>query len=178
MHPATPSPVHIRPLSAADAPALWDFEQAHRAYFEQWVNARPAHFYTAEGFAQEMQASLQRQQHGQAFHYLVWEGQALAGRINLTQVRGAHFHSAALGYRIAPDRGGRGIASQAMVALLQQAFGTHGLQRVEAMARPENAASVHLLRKHGFVQYGHSHRSMELGGQWFDQLHFEVHKPQ
>ena len=168
----------IRLLAATDAPALWDFETAHRAYFEQWVQARSARFYTAEGFAEEMEASLQRQQQDQAFHYLMWEGQRLAGRINLTQVRRPYFHSAALGYRVAPDCGGRGLASQAVAAALHQAFTTHGLQRIEAIARPENPASVRVLHKQGFVQFGHSRRSMELNGQWFDLLHFEAHRPQ
>lgn len=175
MPSAPASSVHLRLLEAANAPALWDFEQAHRAYFEQWVQARFAHFYSAEGFAEEMQASLQRQRTDQAFHYAIWEGAALVGRINLTQVRRTHFHSAALGYRVAPNCGGRGIASQAVHAVLQQAFGTHQLQRIEAIVRPENPASVQVLRKQGFVQFGHSHRSMELNGQWFDLLHFEAH---
>lgn len=168
----------IRLLAATDAPALRAFETAHRAYFEQWVQARPARFYTDEGFAEEMTASLQRQQHDQAFHYLMWESDALVGRINLTQVRRPYFHSAALGYRVAPDCGGRGLASQAVAAVLHQAFTTHGLQRIEAIARPENPASVRVLLKQGFVQFGHSRRSMELNGQWFDLLHFEAHRPQ
>ena len=167
--------MHIRLLAATDAPALWAFETAHRSYFEQWVQARSAHFYTDEGFAEEMAACLQRQQQDQAFHYLMWEGEQLVGRINLTQVRRPYFHSAALGYRVAPDCGGRGLAGQAVAAVLQQAFTTHGLQRIEAIVRPENPASVRVLQKQGFVQFGHSRRSMELNGQWFDLLHFEAH---
>lgn len=171
------SALHIRLLTAADARPLADFEHAHRAWFEQWVQARPAHFYTPAGFAEEMEAALLRQARDQAFHYLVWESDALVGRINLTHVLRAHHHSASLGYRVAPHCTGRGIASQAVAALLPLAFGTHQLQRIEATARAENPASVHILGKHGFVQYGHSRRSFELGGQWFGLLHFEAHKP-
>ncbi|MDR3004749.1 MAG: GNAT family N-acetyltransferase [Acidovorax sp.] len=164
-------------LSAADASALWTFERAHRAYFEQWVQARPDRFYSAEGFAEEMAASLQRQAKDQAFHYLMWEGRTVVGRINLTQVRRAYFHSASLGYRVAPDCGGRGLASQAVGAVLQQAFSTHQLQRIEAVARPENQASVRVLQKLGFTQFGHSRRSFEFHGQWCDLLCFEAHAP-
>ncbi|WP_370679167.1 GNAT family N-acetyltransferase [Comamonas sp. GB3 AK4-5] len=175
--PSSPSsPAHIRLLAASDAPALWAFERAHRAYFEQWVQARPERFYSAPGFAEEMAASLQRQDSDQAFHYLIWEGEALVGRINLTQVRRTHFHSASLGYRVAPDCGGRGLASLAVEAVLQQAFSTHQLQRIEAVARPENQASVRVLQKQGFTQFGHSRRSFELHGQWFDLLCFERHR--
>lgn len=166
----------LRLLAASDALVLWAFERTHRAYFEQWVQARPGRFYSAEGFTQEMTASLQRQANDQAFHYLMWEGNALVGRINLTQVRRDHFHSASLGYRVAPDCGGRGLASQAVHAVLQQAFNVHHLQRIEAVVRPENKASVRVLLKQGFIQFGHSRRSMELHGQWCDLLCFERHK--
>jgi [ribosomal protein S5]-alanine N-acetyltransferase len=39
----------IRPVAAADAPALLRFELEHRAYFESWVNARDPAFYSAQG---------------------------------------------------------------------------------------------------------------------------------
>ena len=170
------SSVHIRPVAAADAAALLRFELENRAYFERWVQARDAAFYSADGVAAAIAAAETARAGGQAFQHLVVEGQRIVGRVNLTHVRRTHFHCADLGYRIGEHDGGRGIASRAVALCLEQAFGEHGLLRIEASARPENLGSIRVLERNGFRQFGHSRRSFELGGQWFDRLLFERHR--
>jgi RimJ/RimL family protein N-acetyltransferase len=46
---------------------------------------------------------------------------------------------------------------------------------IEADTRAENTASVRVLVRNGFVQFGHSKRSFQLKGTWYDRLHFERH---
>ena len=170
------SGLRIRPVVAGDAVALLRFELEHRAYFEQWVNARAPSFYSGEGVAAAIAAAAAAWAAGQAFQYLVVEDDRIVGRINLTAVRRAHYQCADLGYRIGERDCGRGVASRSVALCLDQAFGTHGLRRVEANARPENPGSIHVLERNGFRQFGHSRRSFELAGQWFDRLHFERHR--
>ncbi len=168
--------LRIRPLAAGDAAALLRFELEHRAYFERWVNARDPRFYSEHGVAAAIAASEAARANDLAFQYLVVEDQRIVGRVNLSAVRRAHFQCADLGYRIGEHDGGRGIATQAVALCLDEAFGTLGLGRVEAVARPENKGSVRVLERNGFAQFGHSRRSFELGGQWFDRLLFERHR--
>jgi [ribosomal protein S5]-alanine N-acetyltransferase len=170
------SGVAIRRVTVADAPALLAFELAHRAYFESWVNARDPGFYSEQGVAAAIGAAEAAWAMDQAFQYLVVEDGRLVGRVNLTAVRRAHFHCADLGYRIGEQDGGRGVASRAVALCLEQAFGTHGLGRIEAIARPENKGSIRVLERNGFVRFGHSRRSFELGGRWHDRLLFERHR--
>jgi ribosomal-protein-alanine N-acetyltransferase len=170
------SGIRIRPVAAGDAAALLRFEVEHRAYFERWVNARDPSFYSAAGVAAAIAAAEAARAAGQAFQYLVVEDARIVGRVNLTAVRRTHYHCADLGYRIGEHDGGRGIASRAVALCLEQAFGPHGLRRVEANARPENPGSIRVLERNGFRQFGHSRRSFELGGRWFDRLHFERHR--
>ena len=168
--------LRIRPVAASDAAALLRFELEHRAYFERWVNARDPAFYSAQGVASAIDAAESARANDQAFQYLVVEGERIVGRVNLTNVRRTHFQSADLGYRIGEHDGGRGIASRAVALCLEQAFLAHDLQRIEATARPENRGSVRVLERNGFRQFGHSRRSFELGGTWFDRLLFERHR--
>jgi [ribosomal protein S5]-alanine N-acetyltransferase len=170
------SGVAIRRVTAADAPALLAFELTHRAYFESWVNARDPGFYSEQGVAAAIAAAEAAWAADQAFQYLIVEDGRIVGRVNLTAVRRAHFHCADLGYRIGEHDGGRGVASRAVALCLEQAFGTHGLGRIEAIARPENKGSIRVLERSGFRQFGRSRRSFELGGQWFDRLLFERHR--
>ena len=162
-------------LHEHDANTLWTFENQHRDFFEDWISARPTTFYTREGFEQALQTALLQQAAGQAYHYLIWQGSDLAGRISLTQVRHAHYHSATVSYRIAPTHAGQGLATEAVRLVMEKAFQTHQLQRLEATARPENPAAIRVLLKNGFQQFGHSHCSLQLHRQWFDLLFFEAH---
>ena len=163
-------------VSPANAHELLAFELENRAFFEGRINARPPEYYSSAGIDSAIQAALHQARQDLAYQYLIWLGEDLVGRVNLTQVRRQHFHSAVLGYRIGESYNGRGFAKQAVRMALQKAFEVHQLLRVEACARPENVASIKVMLANGFVQYGHSKRSFELHGQWFDTVHFEVHK--
>ncbi|WP_374568053.1 GNAT family N-acetyltransferase [Ideonella sp.] len=158
---------------AVDLPALLAFELENRAFFEATINARPADYYSAEGVGAAIEQAQREARDDRAYQYLLWDSGALVGRVNLTKVRRAHFHSAEVGYRIAQSAGGRGLASEAVRQVLAKAFGEHGLVRVEATARPENEGSTRVLQKNGFTPFGRSHRSFELAGIWYDLLHFE-----
>jgi ribosomal-protein-alanine N-acetyltransferase len=171
-----PADLRIRPLTGDDAGALLQFEVEHRAFFERWINARDPSFYSAHGVEAAIAAAETARAQDQAFQYLVVEGGRIVGRVNLTSVRRTHFQCADLGYRIGERDAGRGLASQAVALCLAQAFGPLGLTRVEAVARPENRGSVRVLERNGFRQFGHSRRSFELGGRWFDRLLFERHR--
>ena len=168
--------LRIRPVAHADAVALLRFELEHRAFFERWINARDPKFYSEQGVAAAIASAEAAWANDQAFQYLVVEDERIVGRVNLTSVRRVHFQCADLGYRIGEHDGGRGVASRAVALCLAEAFGTHGLGRVEAVARPENKGSVRVLERNGLRQFGHSRRSFELGGVWFDRLLFERHR--
>jgi [ribosomal protein S5]-alanine N-acetyltransferase len=150
------------------------FETDNRAFFEATINARPACYYAPGGVEDALALEDARADRG--YQYLLKNGQgAILGRVNLGQVRRAHFQSAVLGYRIAEAECGKGYAGEAVRQVLGIAFGELDLARVEADCRVENAASARVLLRNGFTQFGHSRRSFELHGAWHDRLHFECH---
>ena len=55
-----------------------------------------------------------------------------------------------LAYRLARASWGRGIATEAAAALVEQAFARGGLSHLVAVTFPENVASQHVLEKVGF----------------------------
>ena len=169
------SELALRAVASGDAAALLRFELEHRAYFERWVNARDPAYYSEQGVATAIAFAESARAADQAFQYLIVEDDRILGRINLTAVRRAHYQCAELGYRIGEHDGGRGVASKAVARCVAQAFDVHALGRIEAVARPENKRSVRVLERNGFRQFGHSRRSFELGGRWYDRLLFERH---
>lgn len=168
----------LLPLQLSDAPALRDFEVRNRTFFEATINARPASFYDTGGVEEAIALALEDARAGRGYQYLLKDGDgSIVGRVNLGAVRRAHFHSAQLGYRIAQSACGKGYAGEAVRQVLELAFGELGLARIEADCRLENTASRRVLLRHGFEQFGHSRRSFELHGVWYDRLHFERHAP-
>lgn len=170
--------IALIPPAHGDLDALLAFELANRAFFEATINARPPAYYSREGVARAIGAAIEDAANDRGYQFLVKSAQGeLLGRVNLSGIKRAHFHSGVLGYRIGQSAGGRGIASAAVGQVLEIAFGQLGLKRIEADASVANAGSIRVLERNGFVQYGRSRRSFELQGQWVDRLHFERHAP-
>lgn len=166
----------LHPPSLDDHEELHDFEHGNRAFFERHINARPAGYYAAGGVRAAIEAALQDAVQDKAYQFLARDSAGqLVARVNLHRVRREHFHCAELGYRVAESQGGKGYAGEAVRLVLLQAFGPLRLRRVEAQCRPDNRASMAVLRRNGFTQFGRSSRSFELSGQWHDTCHLERH---
>jgi [ribosomal protein S5]-alanine N-acetyltransferase len=60
-----------------------------------------------------------------------------------------------LGYILAADQWGKGLAREAVTAALEYAFGTLGARRVYADCDPDNLSSIRLVESLGFVHEGH-----------------------
>jgi len=80
--------------------------------------------------------------------------------------------SAEIGYWLGEPFWGRGIATEALVALTQYAIETHGLTRVYAVPFAWNAASCRVLEKAGYVLEGRLRRSAIKDGRVTDQLQY------
>jgi ribosomal-protein-alanine N-acetyltransferase len=61
---------------------------------------------------------------------------------------------AEIGYALAASHWGRGLAQEAMAAVLRHAFDTLGLRRIEADIDPRNAGSCRLVERMGFTREG------------------------
>ncbi|HEV6968541.1 GNAT family N-acetyltransferase [Roseateles sp.] len=168
--------IHLLPPTPEVADELLRFETDNRAFFEARINARPPGYYSLEGVRAAIELAVREAREDKGYQFLVRDADGeLVGRINLVNVKRAHFHSAELGYRMAESACGKGYASEAVRQVLAIAFGDLGLRRLEANARVDNEGSVRVLLRNGFSVYGRSTKSFELGGVWHDRLHFERH---
>lgn len=59
-----------------------------------------------------------------------------------------------LGYRLLAAHWGKGLATEACRAIVEYGFTTLGLEKITALVRPENEASVRVLAKCGFTFRG------------------------
>lgn len=77
-----------------------------------------------------------------------------------------------VGYILHPDVWGRGLAAEAVGAAIDHVFRTHEVETLTADVDPENAASIRLLERLGFVRTGSGERTWNIGGAWKDSLYY------
>ncbi|WP_037500150.1 GNAT family N-acetyltransferase [Sphingomonas jaspsi] len=79
-----------------------------------------------------------------------------------------------IGYHIARDQWGQGVASEAMAAYLdrRRAIGTPS--RLTADVDPRNAASIALLTRHGFVETHRAKGTWQVGDELCDSVYLAL----
>ena len=140
----------LQRLRADHAPALLAFEVANRAYFAASISDRGDEFF--EHFGEHLEARLAEQEAGEgAYYVLVADDGSVLGRFNLVFVEDG---VAELGYRVAEQVAGRGVATATVRDLCELAASEHGLRTVKAATSHANPASQRVLLKAGFVPVG------------------------
>ncbi|MFC1406997.1 MULTISPECIES: GNAT family N-acetyltransferase [Streptacidiphilus] len=149
----------LQQLDVGHAPAVLAFELANRAYFAASISDRGDAYF--EQFADRYRALLAEQEAGLcAFYVLVAEDGSVLGRFNLYDLKDG---SADLGYRVAQQVAGRGVATETVRELCGLAAARHGLRTLRAATAHTNAASQRVLAKAGFVPVGPADPA-DLGG--------------
>ncbi len=144
------SAVELQRLRPDHEAAVLDFERANRAYFAESISDRGDAFY--ENFAERYRATLAEQEAGTGFfHVLIGEHSAVMGRFNLYDVVDG---TAEVGYRVAQQVSGRGVATSGLRSMCRIARDEYGLKTLWATASNENVASQRVLVKAGFVVIG------------------------
>lgn len=82
--------------------------------------------------------------------------------------------SAEVGYWLGEDFWGRGIATEALIAVTDHAFANHDLCRVFAHVFDWNQASARVLQKAGYAFEGRMRKSVTKEGQTIDQLMYAM----
>ncbi|SER06959.1 GNAT family N-acetyltransferase [Microlunatus flavus] len=77
-----------------------------------------------------------------------------------------------LGFALAREHQGQGLAAEAAQAVLRVGFQDLDLHRITAVCVAENTASARLLYRLGFLQEAHLRESAFFKGRWADQLLF------
>jgi len=99
---------------------------------------------------------------------------ALVGVINLSNIVLGPFRSAYLGYYAFSGFERRGLMREGLNAVVQHAFKSMKLHRLEANIQPGNAASLALVRSCGFSKEGYSPRYLKIGGRWRDHERWAI----
>jgi [ribosomal protein S5]-alanine N-acetyltransferase len=157
----------LQTLRAEHAAALLAFETANRAYFSASISDRGDEYF--EHFAERLEALLADQEAGGgAYYVLVAEDGAVLGRFNLLLTGDG---VAVVGYRVAEEVAGRGVATAMVRDLCSLAASRHAVSTLRAATSHANVASQRVLLNAGFQPVGTADPS-EIGGKqgtWYER---------
>ncbi len=108
-----------------------------------------------------------------AFHAAPGE---LLGMMGIWKIE-ADNHRAEIGYSLAFEHWGKGIASEAMAAILEYGWRGMNLHSIAANTDPENIASARVLEKQGFVQEAYFRENCFFDGKYGDSRIFSMLNP-
>jgi ribosomal-protein-alanine N-acetyltransferase len=166
--------VLTRLLRTADAGELADLLTANRTFLSPWEPFRPEDYFTAEGQRGYLESLQHQTADGTAYPLAITDGGRICGRITLSNIIRGPFQSASLGYWVAEQANGRGLASAAVAEVCRLAFGELRLHRIEAGTQLHNAASQRVLQRNGFERYGLAPRYLRINGGWRDHVLFQL----
>ncbi len=158
----------IRALTVDDADELAALLTANRRFLAPYEPERPDSFFTPTGQRERLAVP-----HENSWRFAILDGDAIAGTISLTNVVHGAFQSGTVGYWVAEDSNGRGLATTAVGDLLVFAFGEATLHRVEAGALLDNVRSHRVLERNGFERIGIARNYLLIAGEWRDHVLFQ-----
>jgi ribosomal-protein-alanine N-acetyltransferase len=171
--------VSLRPPQMADYEEWAALREASRAFLVPWEPTWPADDLSRASFRRRLKRYGEDQRNDLAYPYFIFrnEDQKLVGGLTITNIRRGVAQAGSLGYWMGAAYARQGYMSTAVRALVPFAFSTLKLHRVEAACIPENAASVGLLEKTGFVREGYAREYLCINGIWQDHLLYAQVRP-
>ncbi len=166
----------LRPLRVSDARALRAFNKENSTFLAPWnPRARKGSDpLSLVDVASGIGAARKnwRQDRGYAFLLTLADADALTivGRVTLNNIVRGVFQSTNLGYLVGRAWEGRGLAREAVSAVLRFAFDDVRLHRIEAGIMPHNERSRRLVLALGFEEIGLSRRYLHIDGDWRDHV--------
>jgi ribosomal-protein-alanine N-acetyltransferase len=148
----------LRPVDREDREAFLEMAGESRGFHSPWTSA--------PGTDEEFQRYLDRSGSDRFVGLVLLESSSrhLVGVFNLSEIVRGPFQNAYLGFYVHARYAGQGLMSEGLRLTLRYAFGVLKLHRLEANIQPDNARSVRLVERCGFVREGFSPKYLMIGG--------------
>lgn len=164
----------LRKMLNSDAEALFNFRSDPRVmlYIGRPLMQEVAE---AEKFVTDIQAMFDRND-GVHWAISLRNDPAMIGIISIWKIDKTN-HRGEIGYMLGPDQQGAGIMTEAVQAVMQYAFETVHLHSLEANVNPDNAASIKLLERNGFVREAYFRENFYFEGKFEDSAIYSLLSP-
>ncbi len=169
----------VRPVAAEDAGELLAYHVRNREHLERWEPERPRDFETLAYWERFVTIAEHEFRSGTRARFVATEASegGIVAAVNLHAIERGVAQRAVLGYSADARSQGRGLAREAVGAVVGYAFDTLRLHRLEANYQPVNERSGRLLRALGFVIEGYARDYLYIAGAWRDHVLTSLTRP-
>ncbi|HEX6326092.1 MAG TPA: GNAT family protein [Jiangellaceae bacterium] len=165
----------LRPLRYRDAHAWVEVRQRNYEWLRPWEPTAPLPgARSATSFRQMVRRYNAQARAGEALPWAVTYDGRLAGQMTISSIIWGSARMGSAGYWVDRDVAGRGVTPTALALAVDHCFFTVGLHRIEVNIRPENHASLRVVRKLGFREEGIRQRFLHIDGGWRDHVSFAL----
>ena len=169
--------VELRVVTVADSDELTELLVKSREFLAPFEPRREDSYFESHFQTQLLSAKLAAHEQGSEVPFVIVNGGSIVGQLVLDRMELGPFLTCDIGYWVAEDECGKGIATEAVTQALAYTRDELGLKRITAATLPDNAASIRVLERNGFQKYGLAHSYMEIAGEWRDHELFELVHP-
>jgi ribosomal-protein-serine acetyltransferase len=148
---------------------LIEANQDHLGYWFPWASE------TKEERLDYLKTTLKRFADGNGFLAGIWYRSELAGTIDMMSIS-KRIRKTDIGYWLGERFQGKGLVTSACWTLIDYAFGTLDLNRIEIGARADNARSRAVAERLGFTQEGTFRQARRHGDQYLDGVLYSLLK--
>jgi len=161
--------MQLQQLNENHFEALFDFETRNRDWFALSVPPRPESYRTMDGFSHATTHLLAEQHSGESHFFVAIEKEKIVARANLVDIASG---SADVGYRVCAEQVGKGVATNALQALIAIAQQHLCLTQLTAKTTNNNLASIRVLQKLGFNEIVTEVETFEMNGENVSFVYF------
>ncbi|WP_041451173.1 GNAT family N-acetyltransferase [Hoyosella subflava] len=163
--------VRLRPVRLRDATSWSRYRLQDEDYLRPWEPSGPGTWegrHRASSWPSVCMNLRNAGRKGMMLPFAIELDGQFCGQLTVGNMVRGPLCSAWIGYWIAKDLAGKGIATTALALGVDHCFRAVGLHRLEATVRPENEASQSVLRRVGFRDEGFLRRYLHVDGDWRD----------
>lgn len=167
--------VVVRSLRRSDAREWSKVRARNQDWLQRWDATMPPGGQPRPTSYKVVVGSMLRQARaGQTLPFVVELDGRFVGQVTVSNIARGSAMWASVGYWVAADVAGQGVAPRAVAMVIDHCFGPVGLHRVEICVRPENTNSLRVVEKLGLEQVGFAPRFLHIDGAWRDHRIFAV----
>lgn len=168
------STIFLRPPLRRDYKSWSDLREKSRDFLIPWEPTWPSDAHSRGAYRLRLNRYKQERRKGIGHTFFIFRQSdaALVGGLSLIHIRRGVSQSGNLGYWMGEAYAGQGYMTDAVGCLVNYAFETLALHRIEAACLLDNTASIRVLQKSGFHEEGIARRYLEINGAWRDHRLF------
>ena len=174
--------IKLQPLRLRDRSRWYDVRHENKEWLSPWEATLPrvnqeSPEKVLPSFWEMVRSHNREARHGRSFSFMIWHRNNLVGQITMGGVIYGAFRGAHIGYWIDKAYANRGFTTQAVGLMTDFGFNELSLHRLEISMRPENAASIKVAEKSGYIFEGTRPRFLHIDGAWRDHLCYVKENP-